>query len=42
MMTVSSREIRAGLLAMGYHEADVSELDVRVILRRLLQIALKG
>jgi len=41
-MAFSSRQVRSELLAMGYHEEDISELDVRVIVRRLLELTLKS
>ncbi len=36
VLTFSSQEIRAELLGMGYREADLSELEIRSILRGLL------
>ncbi len=39
-MTVSSRDVRAELLGMGYREEEVTEQDVRGALRRLLAVSL--
>ncbi|MFQ5844922.1 MAG: hypothetical protein ACE5JG_08040 [Planctomycetota bacterium] len=41
-MSVSSREVLAELLGMGYGERDVSELQVRLVLRRLIALAREG
>jgi len=38
-MSFSSRDIRAELLGMGYSENQISEQDVRLLLRRVLEMA---
>jgi len=39
VMSFSSRDIRAELLGMGHSENQVSEQDVRLVLRRVLEMA---
>ena len=41
-MSVSSRQVRAELLGVGYRESELREIDVRRVLRVILQLARAG